>query len=402
MSLPGIREYSLQQPEVFLRAVGSPALRLDDLALVEMWALVGIAARARADGPAPLAVDWTATTPARGFAQGVGFFEVVQGTSSRGTGAAGRTVRLTRVSEERDIGPASWEIARLMVGDEPTHALAHDTSAYVITELLRNVIQHSEDLLGGVVGAQLNDRGRHADKPVYQVAVADCGRGVRASLSRTHTDVFDDDVALEQALWPYHSGAFSPGQSGGEENAGLGLFYISEMAKALSGRMLIASGGAALVIDPSLPRRIDRLSCGFPGTLVAFGVPVLSSMDFAGLFEDISQLARERSPRRVSRGLVRLDAPPEGTPRFLVNAFLENNEEALRLAREQLIPRMVRGEPVALDFVNVRVITQSFAHALLFEALRFAWAGKSHVFALHAAPVVQSALRHLEMYSQTG
>lgn len=86
----------------------------------------------------------------------------------------------------------------------------------------------------------------------------------------------------------------------------------------------------------------------------------------------------------------------------MVNSFLENNDDALKLSQSQLIPRMVKGEPVSLDFVNVRIITQSFAHALLFDALRFAWAGKAHIYVQNAQPVVRSALRHVEMYSQTG
>jgi hypothetical protein len=43
------------------------------------------------------------------------------------------------------------------------------------------------------------------------------------------------------------------------------------MAKALDGRLLIASGRASLVIAPDVPNRIERLAVGYPGTLpVAF------------------------------------------------------------------------------------------------------------------------------------
>ena len=57
---------------------------------------------------------------------------------------------------------------------------------------------------------------------------------------------------------------------------------------------------------------------------------------------------------------------------------------------------------MALNFVNVRVCTQSFAHALLFEALRYAWASQTPIFIKNARPVVQSALKHVETYAQTG
>jgi hypothetical protein len=86
----------------------------------------------------------------------------------------------------------------------------------------------------------------------------------------------------------------------------------------------------------------------------------------------------------------------------VVNLFLENNDEAARLAANELIPRLVKKESVVLDFVNVQLCTQSFAHALLYEALRISWATRTPVFICNAAPVVRSALKHVEMYSQSG
>ena len=75
---------------------------------------------------------------------------------------------------------------------------------------------------------------------------------------------------------------------------------------------------------------------------------------------------------------------------------------AQHLAQQQLIPSLVKKEAVVLDFSNVRVITQSFAHALLFEALRFAWASQTRLYVANAQSVVRSALRHVEMYAQGG
>ncbi len=86
----------------------------------------------------------------------------------------------------------------------------------------------------------------------------------------------------------------------------------------------------------------------------------------------------------------------------MVYAILENNEKARELATKEIIPRLVRREPVLLDFLNVRVCTQSFVHALLYEPLRFAWASQTPIHVANAVPVVRSALRHVESYSQGG
>ena len=396
--------FTLQEPSRFLNVMAAcrGSIDLSDVSLAEMWSLTAMAARARADGRDPVALEWEQSSAAFGFATAVGLAEVVQGVHGRVQGEEGRTVRLTRVCEEKEIQPVAFEIGRLLAGEKPANEASRLAIEYVIIELLRNVVQHSEDVLGGVVGAQRNDRGLHANRPVFQVSVADNGQGIRATMSRTHPDLIEDDVALEQALWPYHSGAFAPGRSGGVENAGLGLFYISELAKALEGRLLVSSGSASLLIDPGLTTRIERLAVGYPGTLVAFEIPTELPEGFASVFERIGEMASERSPRRLTREWLSYEAPPAGAKRFVVAPFLENNDMAQHLAQQQLIPSLVKKEAVVLDFSNVRVITQSFAHALLFEALRCAWASQTRLYVANAQSVVRSALRHVEMYAQGG
>jgi len=99
---------------------------------------------------------------------------------------------------------------------------------------------------------------------------------------------------------------------------------------------------------------------------------------------------------------LRYEAPLATAATFLVNQFVENNEKAKQLAQGELVPRIVRKESVVLDFVNVRVCTQSFAHALLYEPLRFAWASQTPIFISNAVPVVRSALHRVESYAHRG
>jgi signal transduction histidine kinase len=289
-----------------------------------------------------------------------------------------------------------------VTGEREDQRSSQLTLQYVMAELFRNVIQHSEEELGAVTGAQLNDKGRDEGEPKYQVVVADNGRGIRASLQDQHWDLDTDEVALERALWPHFSRAFPFGRTGGERNAGLGLFYVSELAKALGGRMLLASGAASVFIDSKSAERQTFFSVGYPGTLVAFEVPAKAPRDFGDVFEEIGKLADQRTPRRLVQERLRYEPAPQGAATFVVSLFLENNDEAARLAASELIPRLVRKEAVALDFVNVRLCTQSFAHALLYEPLRISWATRTPIHVLNAQPVVRSALQHVEMYSQSG
>ena len=123
------------------------------------------------------------------------------------------------------------------------------SSNHFLNELLRNVVQHSRDPLGGVVGAQLSFGGRNTGKPAVQVVVADAGIGIPASLQSRHTSLSDPQEALEKALWPHFSSTFDEGETGNSQNAGMGLFFIAEMTKLVGGRLVIASRGATLILE---------------------------------------------------------------------------------------------------------------------------------------------------------
>jgi len=399
------RVFTLQEPERFLRHLADHPTRvsLEGIALAEMWSLAALAALARRRRPVPLIVEEPgASSPAWAFAIAVGFDDIVAGRTGAVRGEPGRTVRLSEVRDEEEIQQAAFEVARLLAGEDPRRQSARLTLDYVIIELLRNVVQHSEDELGGVVGAQLNDRGLHQQRPVFQVVVADTGQGIPRTLRRQYPEIEDDWVALERAMGPFISGTFAPGRTGGLENAGLGLFHVAEMAKGLGGRLVIASQGATAIVDPSLPEREQFLKVGYPGTLVAFEIPAESPRDFGELFDAIGELAAQRQPSRLTSEWLRYGTPPENATTFVVNQFIENNDKAQHLAQNELVPRIVRKEPVALDFVNVGVCTQSFAHALLYEPLRFAWASQTPIYILNAVPVVRSALHRVESYAHRG
>jgi hypothetical protein len=398
------RSATLQRPEDFLTYLNQSQTRVDlaPFTLLEMWALAAVAAPARDKRDRPLEVSWDQSVSSRGFATAVGFDDVAKLVGGPVRGEQGRTVRLTLLRFEEDIDTVAKEIARLLAGTDETQASARWTLQYVVTELLRNVLQHSRDSLGGVVGAQLNDKGLNRDKPVYQVVVADTGKGIRASLARHHSHVTDDREALEIALHPHISGAFPVGRSGNEQNAGLGLFFISEMAKHSGGRMLLASQSAGLIIDPSLPKRAELLSVGYPGTLVVFESPVRMPMEFGDMFDRIAEHARERKPSRLKSEWLRFSDPPQEAMTFLVNRFAENNEKARDLSQSQIIPRLLKKQTVVLNFVNVQVATQSFIHVLLYEALRIAWASQTPIYVTNVQPFVKRALEYVQVYAQGG
>lgn len=120
---------------------------------------------------------------------------------------------------------------------------------YCISELLRNVLEHSNSPDGAFVTAH-----RFAKKGPHRVtiAVADCGQGIAAHLSSAHPEAAADDViALGLAMQPGITGA-RPGMYGTPENAGAGLFITRCIAKGTGGYFLLASGRAAYRLRRSL------------------------------------------------------------------------------------------------------------------------------------------------------
>jgi hypothetical protein len=385
----------------------SGAFQLDGTDLIQMWGLVALAALSREGADRRLMPSPThGTTTGSRFAHAVGFFDAVRGQRAAQPGEGRRTVKLNRFRDFGEIEPLASSLTRLLI-DDPELEDTRLTLYYVLNELLRNVVQHSGDPLGGIVGAQRNA----GERPVIQVAVADSGIGIEAHLRRTHPALANSEEALERSLWPHFSGTFEEGLSGSPmaQNAGMGLFFIAEMAKRTVGRLLIASRGATLLLqgNPDDPkdhqiRFLRTGGRGFPGTLVVFELPVNEVQDYRGLIEVINELAKARSPKHALHRWLRYEAPPTGVPILLASATAENTEAAERLAREEIEPRLFRQEPVALDFRGVSVCTQSYLHSLLYRSLRVAWALQVPIFVLHADAAVKSSLALLESYALGG
>jgi hypothetical protein len=172
---------------------------------------------------------------------------------------------------------------------------------------------------------------------------------------------------------------------------------------------MIATRGATLSLrgdNVGLGRHgisfLDPVGTGFPGTLVAFELPLGEIQDHDALLEAIREAALERTPRRPSTTWLRYGPPPPNTPVLVVHQVAEDTVAACSLAQEQLQPRILGRQPVALDFRDIDVCTQSFLHALLFETLRLAWALQVEVWVTNAQPAVESGLRLVESYALSG
>lgn len=378
----------------------------DHVDVAQVFAIAATAALARRQQPDCIAVEAGGLTGAARFAHAIGIHEVVAGDVERAPAERDRTVTLTRV---RGRGPWEHLAGRIVDLAMPgrSQSPAADLFRYVLVELLRNVGQHSNDPNGGIVAAQWNDKGPYANAPALQIVVVDNGIGVFEALRHMRPAIQTASEALVRALEPHVSGAFPEGETGSGENAGMGLFFISEMAKETHGRLFLASRGATYFLDrsrdsESQPELTNGDSPDYPGTLVAFETCVHHVGSYEGIIDHIRDLAIARSPKRITQRWLRFEAPPPDVFRVIVTVAAEDTAAARKFALEVLEPRLLRREAVALDFRNLRVCTQSFLHALLHESVRLAWARKSPIWVVNDTPAVRAQLELVENYSLGG
>lgn len=404
--LPLPSRIALADPAPFLAAVTTtPWIHedLDGLDVVEMWALVALCALSRREREDDVRCDvyGRGRSGAGRFAHAVGF-DAARDGQDFGASQEARTVAIQRVSMGSSAAAVAERVARLAV-PSPEDAESRGALAYVIDELLRNVLQHSADGLGAVVGAQRIEANRGGyTRPTVQVTVVDTGKGILESLRRFH-EVPNAQVALEKAIRPHVSGTFAEGQTGSIDNAGLGLFFTSEMAKLTAGRFLLATRGAALLLtsdEDAGTHRIQFLpppATGFPGTLAVFELP-LEIQDRDALLQVIRKRASDRMPASTARSWLAYGAPKQDAKTFLVRDLGGEAADASALG-EKLRATLSSGDAVVVDFTGIEIATQSFLHALLFHAVRVGWAMNAPIHVLHASSAVRSGLDYLESYA---
>ncbi|MDP3778436.1 MAG: ATP-binding protein [bacterium] len=147
--------------------------------------------------------------------------------------SAGRFIPLTQVKNSDDMDYFLKELVPLLhIQGKPKRVRAIQ---HIFSELIRNVLEHSESRHGAIVCAQYFKSSNR-----IAIGVADSGIGLKSSLKKSYP-VPNDLEAIKLALTPGVTGTTrKPG--GTEQNAGFGLFLIKSIAYAGSDFFAIISG----------------------------------------------------------------------------------------------------------------------------------------------------------------
>ena len=198
--------------------------------------------------------------------------------------AAGRFIPLTQIQNPKELEGFLTDMVPLL------HASPEDSQPiqYVVSELVRNVLEHSGSPDGAVVAAQY-----YQSTNRVSIGVVDSGVGVLKSMRRAH-NAGNDLNAIQLALRPGITGTTSrPG--GTEFNAGAGLFFCKAIASVSQNSIVIFSGNGffkllraadrnVLQVDPARDRATTRDDLpSWRGTVVGIDVSVDKNQAFSAL-----------------------------------------------------------------------------------------------------------------------
>ena len=204
----------------------------------------------------------------------------------------GRFIPLTKIINTSDLDKLIKSIDPILhTTTENSRVIKH-----VFSELLRNVIEHSNAKYGGNVCATFNKR-----KKKFSIGISDAGNGIFNTLKINHK-VRKNLDAIILALTPGISGTTTR-IGGNSENAGAGLFFTKCIAQSTRNHFLIYSGESYFKLkltpqnhdikfnaDPNVDfgSLKDNLPY-FHGTLVGIDINITNDEAFNKLIENIGK-----------------------------------------------------------------------------------------------------------------
>lgn len=245
------------------------------------------------------------------YLERMGLFKFLQkqsGMSINEHEASGRFIPLTQIKN-------SLELTRFLTDMVPLLHLPPQHAAsiqYIVSELVRNVLEHADAKNGAIVCAQY-----HAKSNKIRLGIVDTGVGIKETINHSYST--EDDIdAIKLALTPGITGTTRK-EGGTEFNAGAGLFFIKSIAFVNQNFFAIYSGEGMykllkrkiskplmLNADPFLDRHSrSNIFPYWQGTVVGVDISLDANQAFTALLDLIrdtySQAVKERRKARYKK-----------------------------------------------------------------------------------------------------
>jgi anti-sigma regulatory factor (Ser/Thr protein kinase) len=221
---------------------------------------------------------------------------------------AGRFIPLTQIKTSAELTKAITEMIPLL-HLEPDQS---KTIGYIISELVRNVLEHAAAKNGALLCAQYYKKSNS-----IRIGIADTGVGIKQTINQSYA-AGSDLEAIKLALQPGITGT-TKREGGTEQNAGAGLFFIKSIASVNRNFFVIYSGsgfykllkkGATSRIHLNADPNKDRHSADnempfWPGTVVGIDLTLNQTEEFSLLLDAIrktySAAIKERKKKRYKK-----------------------------------------------------------------------------------------------------
>lgn len=281
-----------------------------------------------------------------------------------------RTVKLTRIATSSEIAPFATKVMEILrIEDEELEGAIK----YSLIELLRNVVQHSGSSTGGIAMAQY-----YPNTGLVNLCVADMGVGIKATLNEAYPELDTNLQALKLATLPHVSRTFGPSTyTAMRDNAGLGLFFIKQIASLAGGSFFLGSKDALIDLwgdQEGKQKKLYRLARkgGWPGTFAYLQLRRDSIAEFDSILTVCRNMAAESRKYPAELALDFIEDVPDVSGLVVVKVaeFEEDVEAASKYRDTVVLPSINCGRMVVLDFAKVRFATQSFVHALMYKVIR--------------------------------
>lgn len=204
---------------------------------------------------------------------------------------AGRFIPLTKITNSEELTRFMTDMIPLLHLDP----VKSDSIKYVVSELVRNVLEHAEAKEGAIVSAQYYKKSN-----TIRIGIVDAGVGIKKTINnaysaKTHLE------AIGLALTPGITGT-TQRIGGTEYNAGAGLFFIKSIAQINREFFMIYSGNAMYKLLKSSSGKkqiilhgdpfLDRYSKGeeypcWQGTVVGIDISLSNTAAFSTLLDMI-------------------------------------------------------------------------------------------------------------------
>jgi hypothetical protein len=275
----------------------------------------------------------------------------------------GRTIALRRRADVQNaINIARRAIQGYTVGFP-------DYLSYIVSELLYNATEHGSNhsVIDNcqIVIPSIFQFGRYPASERLAFFFSDLGIGIKAHLERTYPPFSTHQDAIVYALRPNVSGTFRQQSSsyGANNNAGMGLTYSSLMLKRLKGDMYIVTNNGLAHISPE-DVTTSNLNNPWPGTFVLVDLNISEAPNLS--LEDLLGEVREKADSELTQA-EKIDQ----ADKYYVNVqnyfgkWAEDKDAAINFRDRRLIPAILEGKKIELDFRGVETAPHSFLNALL-------------------------------------